>query len=204
MRVLVTVLMVVALAGCGPARPGAAATVDGTTISMRQVDEAAAALCRIGGASGEPAATEQRRLAVSMLILQALAESESERLDLQISRSSLQITQADRREVSATFGQDTDAILEVLDARLLVLAVAEQLGARERGVTSPDGLDEAERHELRAQGTELLMARLAETDVDIDPRLGLNSELVATAATGSLSAGESFESPYAPPAQRCG
>ncbi|MEH3068708.1 MAG: hypothetical protein PGN15_11925 [Aeromicrobium erythreum] len=205
-------LTAVLLAGCGGSiSPGAAATVDGTTITMAQADRTADVLCEVslfsaaqsgGGSTIDNA--DVRRQAVSELVSGVVAREVAAREGIRVPRSAYVFTGEQRAQVEQALPDvDVDEAVRVLEAGQRTYAIAEKLGEAATGQRA----DDTNAQQLQQAGRSVLADALRKADVSIDPRFGLGDDGQQMAATGSLSvpaAADTRDRPLiAPATQRC-
>ncbi len=199
------------LAGCsGSISPGAAAVVDGTTVSMEEADRTAAVYCEValfssaqaGGGTVDNA--DVRRQAVTELVSAIVADEVARREGLRIPRSAYEFTRAQREQVAQALPRaDLDEVVRVLQDGQRTFAIAERLGERETGQT----VTQQNAEDVQQAGRAVLSEAIAAADVHIDPRFGLGSDGQQVADTGSLSVSSDVlneDAPRTAPAtQRC-
>jgi len=192
------------LVGCGPAHSGSAAVVGDHRISMSEVDEVTESYCALAaqnaaiqGSESAPAA-DVRRQALTVLILETVAEDLAEREEIKVVDQPLESDELERaRQI---FGDKTDLVVPAIERNQRVLAVAVELAKSELGDDADDMSDE----ELQELGQQVLMTEAEKLDVDIDPRFGMDDLTEAAAPTGSLSvAGPSPEGQETPAVLDC-
>ncbi len=197
--------------GGGSISPGAAATVDGTTITMAQADRTADVLCEVslfsaaqsgGGSTIDNA--DVRRQAVSELVSGVVAREVAAREGIRVPRSAYVFTGEQRAQVEQALPDvDVDEAVRVLEAGQRTYAIAEKLGEAATGQRA----DDTNAQQLQQAGRSVLADALRKADVSIDPRLGLGDDGQQVAATGSLSvpaAADTRDRPLiAPATQRC-
>lgn len=191
--ITVTVLLaaMTALAGCSASMsPGAAARVDGTTISLADADRAADVFCQValfsasqqGG--GQVSNADARRQAVVELVSQVVAKEVAEREGLDIADSDWRFGADQRAQVEQALPDaDTDEVVDVLEQGQYTYEVVLRLGEKATG----EEATEANAAQLQEAGREVLMEAVAAADVTIDPRFGLGDDAQQVAQTGSLS-----------------
>ena len=191
--ITVTVLLAAstALAGCSASMsPGAAARVDGTTISFEETDRAADVFCQValfsasqqGG--GQVSNADARRQAVVELVSRLVAEDVAEREGMDIADSDWRFDAEQRAQVAEALPDaDTDEVVDVLEQGQYTYEVTVRLGAQATG----EEVTEANAAELQAAGRGVLTEAVAAADVTIDPRFGLGDDGQQVAQTGSLS-----------------
>jgi hypothetical protein len=200
------------LTGCSASTsPGAAAVVDGTTISMDQADETAEVYCQVslfssaqtGGATTIDNA-DVRRQAVSELVSAVVAQDVAEREDLRIPRSAYVFTREQRAQVAQALPDlDLDEVVRVLEDGQRTYAIAERLGEAATG----QQVTEQNAAQVQEAGRAVLADAVRRADVSIDPRFGLGSDGRQVATSGSLSVASSADAQEralsAPATQRC-
>ena len=174
------------LAGCGSVHPGAAAVIDGTTISMSRADDVATVYCKLSLLSAPEAApipnADVRRQAVTDLAVGIVADDMAEEAGLDPNPSSYEISRSQRNELAQTFeGSELDDVVATINESQRAFAIAELLGAEEND--DPD----AEPQQLQEQGLQLIQAELQRRELEFDPRFGIGDDLRQVANTGSLS-----------------
>lgn len=199
------------LAGCSSSMaPGAAAVVDGTTVSLDEADRTAAVYCQVAVFSSAQAGggtvdnADVRRQAVTELVSGIVADDVARAEGLRIPRSAWEFTRAQRRQVAEALpGADLDEVVRVLEEGQRTFAIAERLGERETGQT----VTEENAQSIQQAGREVLSRAIADADVHIDPRFGLGDDGQQVADTGSLSVSSDVlneDAPVsAPETQRC-
>ena len=193
-HVAVAGLAVIALSGCQAEPPGAAAVVDGTTISMSRADDAAEVYCRLTLLSAQQQGVssvsnaEVRRQAVSDLVLARVADRVARERDLQVPTSSYTLSAAQRANVAqAVPGLDEKTAVGVVEAGQRTYVIATLLGEQLAGkpLDASQGTDA-----FQSAGLDILMKRLRSLDVRYDPRFGLaRDSQPGASSTGSLSVG---------------
>jgi hypothetical protein len=177
-----------ALSGCG-LHPGAAAVVDGVTISDSQVDDTAAALCSNtlanAKAQGQPkpalASRGARQAAVRFMVDAELAREFAKAKGITPPQS----------DVSAALAQNEQAItalpkdLQPVFRDFLRGYVEEQLILREAGRKSLGGSPTDE--QAITEGSRLRQKWASSVDVEVDPRFGTWTKGTLAASGGSLS-----------------
>lgn len=182
-RLAVLGLAALLMAGCGPVNPGAAAVVDGTRIPMSDVDDVADVYCTasLSGQGGSAAGIDSsalRRQSVADLVSGAVADRVAKERGYEITVPAL--ATADQEQLVQMFGDDLDAALELIERNQRTGAIAQEM-AREAGASATDG------EALAQAGQQLLAQATAESDIEIDPRFGLDDTIQQIADSGSLS-----------------
>ncbi len=203
-RLALLVVAGLVLTGCGSVHSGSAAVVGDERISMNEADHVTEGYCVLAaqnaaaqGSAAIPGA-DVRRQALSLLILESVAEQVAERDDISITvpdldRSAL----AQARQV---FGDQTDLVVSTIKRNERALAVATELARRQLGEDAADMNDQ----ELGQLGQQILRAEAEDMDVSIDPRFSMAGIGDVTASTGSLSvAGPVIEGQQLPDALNC-
>jgi len=177
------VLPLVLLAGCGVAgtqfNPGVAAQVGDETITTRHVDEVTTNYCTAletvtkGQAGGGAQQTPMRYFShefATALIVQAAAEqlaAESGVEPTSSYQSDLAQLEPQLEELDA---DEQDAVREVIGAQTYADDVLTQLGASS---LSDQGNDAASADDQLAEGRNLLREWVADNDVEINPKYGI-------------------------------
>ncbi|MDO9379180.1 MAG: hypothetical protein Q7T56_10055 [Nocardioidaceae bacterium] len=211
-RLAAAALAVLALAGCGSVKPGIAVDVDGNTLSMSDLDARSADYCVIAGAGAQDQAAtatgDARRAVASSFIVAQLAERAARAEDVTVPRSRSEVPAAQLAAAREALGADRFArVRDLLDEQARTSALVAALGAKEIGFdyagSTAEEIAGAEQQLLQA-GSPVLQTGLEQADVDVDPRLGLNtSTLQPTGRTGSLSVAVSDPATELPAGQSC-
>jgi len=201
------VLSVVLLAGCGVAgtqfHPGLAAQVGDQTITSRHVDQVTDDYCKaVEKVSKTQDSTQARPMRylthtfANDLIVKAAAEQLAADYDVQpTSNYKDELAQLEPQLTSLT-DEQKDAVREVFGARAYTDDVLSQIGEislKKQGKTDPSD------DEKTAEGQKLLDGWIADHDVQVNPKYGIElgkadqvdtdlSYPLATAATGGLNA----------------
>jgi hypothetical protein len=219
--VVATVSVGAALSGCaGSASPGVAVDVDGETISVADVDRAAAAVCTslepdLRGASNTVAMTNVQQYVVSLLTAaeqaRRLADEHGVDPGAEFSRAVAQ-----SRQTAKAFPEETrDDYVEVMSAEPLVNAVVDAVG---RASLAQDGIAEPTVEQVAQRGQDLFTSWPDQHPVEVDPRYGLamdGGQLRAADTNLSVAVGEVAKAASAaepdpvyartlPAGQRCG
>ena len=174
------------LASCGDdVSPGAAAQIDGDTISVQQVDDLAQVICATQGAQqgGKAPTSAIRALALNVLIGIRIGEGIGDLKDADkatVKQSVQQAAQA-RDLVPA---DDRDLFDEVVRDSTAAQLVVNEAAARSLRASGGDPTNQAQ---LQAETAKLQTEWLSKADVKVAPRFGTitNGQLVA--GDGSLS-----------------
>ena len=201
------VLSVVLLAGCGVAgtqfHPGLAAQVGDQTITSRHVDQVTDDYCKaVEKVSKTQDSTQARPMRylthtfANDLIVKAAAEQLAADYDVQpTSNYKDELAQLEPQLTSLT-DEQKDSVREVFGARAYTDDVLSQIGEislKKQGKTDPSD------DEKTAEGQKLLDGWIADHDVQVNPKYGIElgkadqvdtdlSYPLATAATGGLNA----------------
>jgi hypothetical protein len=212
-RAAVVVLAGLTLAACGNVHPGAAAVVDGETISMKKLDETAKVYCsaslrqaKINSTASKPVNAEVRRSAltdqVSLIVARKLADKEG----LPRPRpATYEVPDADLPKVAKAYpDRDPEVTARVIEdsGELYQLQIA--LGEKSTGQTATA----ANADQLAGAGEAAIVKAFKANDVKFAPRFGLsNSGTTKAPTTGSLSVAVTDlgadEPDDLPKAQRC-
>ncbi len=206
-RAAVLVLAGLTLAACGNVHPGAAAVVDGKTISMKSLDQAAEALCTLALAGPQaPQAipnADVRRQAVSTLVSLVVARKIAREEGITPKPSAYELTRAQEDQVAENFpeAKNLREINKLIEQSQELQSISLALGEK---VTGQAPTAETEQ-QIGAAGQAEITKAYKENDVEFAPRFGLSDSGADSAPTGSLSvSGTPDAKPgQLPAAQRC-
>jgi hypothetical protein len=165
-------LAVTTLSACSGPGPGVAADVEGTQISVSEVDDFALLLCSLGGVPGGEAATTKsaRQQALTLLIGNEIASGlvDADSVD----PDAVEQVVAQNAQARETLPDDQVATFDafVADFALAQLGLA-QLGREsleEQGQAAAEITDDV----AVAEGQKIRAERTAEADIELDPRFG--------------------------------
>ena len=192
--------------GCG-VHPGAAAEVDGTRIALDEVDVYTAALCdsvtaftqaQPNAPGAQPVGRQElRQQVVGLLVRLELTRDAAEDLGVEVSPADLVVDEDDpalQAAIEALGEGQQETLLELFDKsqELEVLNAAIGQDVDPEG-TTPDPV---------SAGREYVTELVSEADINVDPRVGLDSDLdVSTGQNLSVSGGDE---PELSPTQTCG
>jgi hypothetical protein len=209
-RAAVLALAGLTLAACGNVHPGAAAVVDGQSISMKTLNTTAAAYCAVSLLSAQgatpPDNAEVRRQAVTTLVSLVVARKLADEQGVTPKPSAYELTAAQEAQVAKAFQKrhDLAEINELIEQSQELSAISVALGEKSTGQ-----LPTAENGPQLAQvGQAEVVKAFKANDVTFAPRFGLSNTTGKTvASTGSLSVapvdlGENAPDQL-PAAQRC-
>lgn len=190
-RLITLAALSLLLAGCGAGQPGAAAVVEGRTISVAEVDEAAEIICRLTLAQ-QPGASlpsvEVRGQALAELALAEVADRVAEEEGITVRTGDVRLVEAQRVELEREFpGLDSATTADLLETSRRTGAIAEQLGAVETG-EEPTATNVAQ---LRQVGRAELVRLLEESDVELSPRFAASPLAEAARIPAPLAVGAS-------------
>ncbi|MTB87990.1 hypothetical protein H9L21_03350 [Aeromicrobium senzhongii] len=183
-RLAVLGLAALLLAGCGPVHPGAAAVVGDTRIPMSDVDDVASVYCAASkqqaqqGGAGSVDSAALRRQSLADLLVGEIADQIAQERDLTIEVPAL--TAEDKAQLEQMFGDQVDEAVKLVERNQRTSAIALELGRE----AAPAGTDE---EQLVQAGQQLLAQQIAEFDVSVDPRFGLDETIQQVSESGSLS-----------------
>lgn len=211
-RAVVLAVAGLSLAACSNVHPGSAAVVDGSTISMRTLDETARAYCTLtldaarqqGGEAQAVSNTEVRRQAVVALVSSVVADDLVEEEDLPVRPSMWQVNDTLRSQIADAFpGADVDGLARAIEDDQKISAVAIALASKRTGQAP----SETNQQQLLQLGRDEITKAFADRDVSFAPRFGLSPTAQPRSGTGSLSVAPADLEPAAadalPDAQRC-
>jgi len=180
-RAMVGLVIVAALvAGCGSAQPGAAAVVDGELFTLEDADALVGSYCALNGGPGSAPRSEVRRQAVVDLIVTTVMDGVAEREGIVVRGEAYELPEEDIAEIEATFGDEAEDIIALLERNARAQAVAERIVRTE---VSSELSDE----QVAELATEVALDAVRSADVEIDPRYGISDDLTRATGSGSLS-----------------
>ncbi len=186
LRVCVLGLSALTLSACGTASPGAAATVDGQSISMSTLDDTARVYCEVTVRQAEEQGVteidngELRRQAITDLVLARVANDIADERGLRIPSP----VDPDPDQFVEAFGSErAPVVAEALgDAQDLYNLFA-VIGGNDAAVAvTPEN-----QADLAESGRTLVLTEFPERDVTFAPRLGLSDAGEPNDSIGSLS-----------------
>jgi hypothetical protein len=193
-RVAGTALLVVAglaLTGCGDVSPGAAATVDGTTIARDTVDDIAESVCTaeveyagLTEQQFQPRPTSVYRDEVlSMLVNEQLALEVVDELGIDVPPSSYEA--GDNPELSDLFDQLPSSQLEPFQDYLESYSRLQALYVAIGSETGKSGGDDPQA--ALSDGQKYVATYAEDRDIELDPRFGSFSGGEVVGGSGSVS-----------------
>lgn len=182
-RLAVLVGAALLMAGCGPVSPGAAAVVDGDRIPIAAVDEGAHVYCTasLAGQGGSAAGIDSvalRRQSLADLVAGAVADRVAAERDYTVTVPALGSAEVDQLE--SMFGDDLEAALTLVRRNQRTGVIATQMAQEADPRLSGE-------EQLLQAGQQLLAQETSRSDIDVDPRFGLDATVQQIADTGSLS-----------------
>lgn len=189
-RGAVLALVGLSLAACSTVHPGAAAVVDGDTISMRTLDDTAVAYCQLTANAARQQGVDSvsnadvRRQAIVGLVSLRVARDLADTENLTIAPTAYQLTPAQRDQIASAFpGSDVDQIAQAVEDSQEVSATAVALAERQTNQQAT-AENEAQFAEL---GQKAILAAFEGKDVSFAPRFGLAPDGQPRAETGSIA-----------------
>lgn len=188
------------LSSCGQTSPGAAAEVDGTTISRDEVDDFAEVLCALASSnpqqSGPVPATQMRAQSLDIL------------LGIEVGRRVGDVDAVDQRTISQQMQSVREQSAQIPEQyRALFLERAEEFSRSEAAIAPvlaaslrKQGKDPNDPAGLQAERARLVAEYLATHDAEIDPRFGSLEDGAFQPGEGSLSFDVSGEAAQEDPA----
>ena len=211
-RAAVLVLAGLTLAACSNVHPGAAATVDGQTISMKTLDKTAGAYCKLTLASSQqqgatpPTNADMRRQAVSTLVSLVVARKIAKEEGITPRPADYELTSQQEDQVAKAFPDEKnlDELNKLIEQSQELSAISLALGQKITG-QAPTAETATQ---IGAAGQAEITKAFKDNDVKFAPRFGLsNSTAKTVSATGSLSVAPTDlgadEPNELPTAQRC-
>lgn len=172
------------ISGCA-IHPGAAAVVDGRTISVDSVDTSAEAYCKLGQGQQQQqqqqmSTADARKRALGDLIVFTVVKDLAEDKGLDLDSEEWKLGDDEREQLTQAFDEsELPSITRVVERSKHIQAIQEELGKHEAG---DDDDDDA--------GSDAILEAVDASDVSVDPRFGLDDDLEQEAVTGSLSVPE--------------
>jgi len=176
-----------ALAACGSIHPGAAAVVDGDTISMRTLDRTADAMCVVQARTQQQTQpidnAQVKRDAAVLLVLEKASAATVRDEGIAVDPKLAAVPGDAEASIRKAFGAHADDVLALVKDQQRVYAELIAIGSDSTGQTpNADILDP-----LARAGQQIVAARYDDLDVSFAPRLGLSKKGAATGGVGSLS-----------------
>ena len=205
-RAAVLVLAGLTLAACGNVHPGAAAVVDGKTISMKSVDQAAEVYCKDalkGQQPGQSSNADIRRGTVSTLVSLVIARKLADEEGITPKASDYELTAVQKSTAAKSFpGVDPDVVATTIEDFQELSLIRIALGEKVTGQTATAETAD----QVAAAGQAEITKAFKGNDVEFAPRFGLsNTGANSAPTTGSLSVSGTAEAEPGklPAAQRC-
>lgn len=210
----------VLLSGCGSVSPGTAATVGDETITVDQVDDAAAAVCssverELKSGSQVVAMSQMKQYALSLLAAAAEGRQIAEEYDIDPG-ATVERQRAQFEAQAETLPEDLrDDYVAVMSAETLVTAVLTEAG---REALEAEGVEGSTTDEIGQRGSDIFATWPDSNGIEVDPRYGLElvdgrlqqvdrSLSVPVSETALAGAAADPEPAYVrslPQSQRCG
>lgn len=189
-RGIVLAVAGLSLAACSSVHPGAAATVDGTTISMRTLDRTATAYCALtADAARQQGITtvsnaDVRRQAIVGLVSLRVARDLAEQRGVTVEPSTYEVTSEQRARLRTAFpSADVDELERAIEDSREVAEIAVALAEKQ---TNQQATSENE-SQFAELGQSIVMDGFGTSDVSFAPRFGLSPSGRQRADTGSIS-----------------
>lgn len=198
-RVGMAAAAMLALSACGSMHPGAAVVVGSESVSVDKVDDLAENLCEAIGASGQTGAggKDARQQAANLMLTLTAAREAADDLGIEVEPSQYAVTGDDTAALEQQFpDSDVDQLENVIaiskESSALVTAIGEdQAGA---GASAEDA---------QSAGQAYLQDFIADADVSIDPRYGLDDSGQPKDDADSLSVRVTEPAEDLPTSQQC-
>lgn len=208
-RAVTLVLAGLTLAACGNIHPGDAAVVDGRSISMKSLDNAAKVYCKLTLLSAQqqgaatPGNADIRREAISGMVMVAVARKVAATDGVALKPQTYELTGAQREQIAKEFPSNTDDVVTVIEDSRETSEISIALAVKSTGtIRSTDN-----ESQLAQMGQKQIVKVFPKYHVHFAPRFGLNNKLKNVSSTGSLSVADRQLSQSAdselPGAQRC-
>ena len=176
--------------------PGAAVVVDGESVSTEKVDDLADKLCEAVSASGQSGVggSDVRQQAASLMLNLTAARQATDDLGIEVEPSKYALTGQDSEMIESQFPDaDTSNIETLIKISKETSALVSAIGEEESGETG---------EKAQQAGQQFLQKYIADADVDVDARYGLDGDNKPTDVE-SLSVRVSKAAEDAPPSQQC-
>lgn len=208
-RLAVLGIAALLMSACSTIHTGSAAVVDGDTISMKAANTATSAYCKWSLAVAQQqgvkdvSSADTRRQAVTDLVASTVARKLVESRDLRIDPNKVELTADQVKQLNAAFPKkDVPAIRAALERSQYTYVVVVALGEQDTGLTISD----KNQAQVEKAGQAALTKALKASDIEIDPRFGLDDVTKPVSQTGSLSVvpvAEDSDPAALPKSQRC-
>ncbi|MDX6276274.1 MAG: hypothetical protein QOJ72_402 [Nocardioidaceae bacterium] len=188
-RAIAVVVAGLMLAACGNIHPGAAAVVDGRSISMKSLDKTAKIYCHYALAAAKangatkPSNVEVRRQAISGIVTAAVARKVAAAKGITPKPQTYVLTGAQHDQIAKQFPSNTHDVIKTIEDAQEMSEISVRLGELSTGTTRT--ADNAS--QLAEVGQGEIVKAFRTYHVHFAPRFGLNDKLKAVASTGSLS-----------------
>lgn len=198
-RVGIAAAAMLALSACGSMHPGSAIVIDGDSVSADKVDDLADNLCEAIGASGQAdvGGKDARQQAVSLMLSLTAARQAADDLGIEVEPSKYAVTSSDTEALEAQF---PDADSEQLEK---VIAISKESSALVTAIGQDQAGSSASTEQAQQAGQQYLQDFIADADVSIDPRYGLDDDGQPKDETDSLSVRVSDPAEDIPSTQQC-
>jgi len=179
------------LTACGQVHPGAAATVGDSRISFDEVDTLSVAYCKAtladAEARGEPVPAaegmDSRRTVLQALLVLELSRQAADKLGVEVEPAAYA---ADEQSIQSLVDAVGEEYADEIDRLIEVFGEAGALQAEIGADQLDQEVSEADVAAQQEAGRRYVGDYAADVEIDIDPRLGLSSDVDALFATGTL------------------
>jgi len=189
-RGVVLALAALALAACSNVHPGAAAVVDGESISMRTLDDTATAYCALTANAAQQqgvttvSSSDVRRQAIVGLVSLRVARDLVRSENLTIEPTSYELTATQRDQIPQAFPDaDADEIAQAIEDNQEISAIAIALAEKQ---TNQQATAENE-SQFADLGQKAILDAFKGKDVSFAPRFGLDPTGQPRADTGAIA-----------------
>lgn len=198
-RVGMAAAAMLALSACGSVHPGAAVVVGNDSVSADKVDDLAENLCEAIGASGQTGVggKDARQQAANLMLTLTAARQAADELGVEVEPSQYAVTGDDTDALEAQFPDaDTDELAKII-------AISKETGALVTAIGEDQAGTDASAKDAQAAGQQYLQEFLADADVSIDPRYGLDDTGQPKEDADSLSVRVTDPAEDLPSTQQC-
>ena len=198
-RIGIAAAAMLALSACGGMHPGAGLVVGSDSVSADRVDEVAGSLCEALGASGQGdvGGKDARQQAANLLLTLTAARQAADELGVEVEPSQYAVTNSDTEALKAQF-PDSD-----LDDLTKVIAISKESSVLLAAIGQDQAGSDAANEQAQQAGQAYVQDFLADSDVSIDPRYGLDDKGQPKDDTDSLSVRVSDPAEDVPSTQQC-
>ncbi|UYM06517.1 hypothetical protein [Solicola gregarius] len=198
-RVGMAAAAMLALSACGSMHPGAAVVVGDVSVSADKVDDLADNLCEAISASGQTGVggKDARQQAANLMLTLTAAREAADELGVEVEPSQYAVTSDDTASLESQFPDaDTDELSKII-------AISKESSALVTAIGQDQAGSDASAKQAQQAGQAYLQDFIADADVSIDPRYGLDDTGQPKDDTDSLSVRVTDPAEDLPSTQQC-